>query len=330
VEDEFKLIEKLLASASRMTKGEGDFIKVPPGDDACLLSALRHPVITTDTHRENIHFSFDWQTPEEIGRKAVSVTLSDLAASYAKPVSLFINLGIPSSFSEKTAEELYKGIGRGLAEYRCALGGGNISSSDLLSLDLFAIGEGSAGLFPLRSAANSGDGLYCTGPLGMARAGLDLLKKKDSDFQRLVNCFKFPKARFDAAKVLLNHGIRCVIDISDGLKGDAMHLAEASNVTIELSIDKKDIDPDLTAFCKKYGLKPEDVAIAGGEDYELLFSCSKDAYGKLKKDLPDVYPAGQCLPFTGSHILAPPSKLSSFQHGSKQLSAKQRVKTKPK
>ena len=298
-----------------MTKGGGDYIKVPPGDDACLLSGLRHPVITTDTHRENIHFSFDWQTPEEIGRKAVSVTLSDLAASYAKPVSLFINLGIPSPFSEKTAEELYKGIGGGLAEYDCTLGGGNISGSDLLSLDLFAIGEGSADLFPLRSAAKPGDGLYCTGPLGLARAGLELLKKGDTDFQRLGNRFKFPKARFDAAKVLVDHGVRCVIDISDGLKGDALHLAEASNVTIELSIDRKDIDSDLTAFCRKYGLKPEEVAIAGGEDYELLFSCSQDVYGKLKKALPDAYPVGKCLPFTGIHILAPASKLSSFQHG---------------
>jgi thiamine-monophosphate kinase len=303
-----------------MINRKSDFIKVPPGDDACLLSELRHPVITTDTHRENIHFSFDWQTPEEIGRKAVSVTLSDLAASYAKPVSLFINLGMPSSASEKTAEELYRGIGSGLAEYDCALGGGNISGSDLLSLDLFAIGEGSAGLFPLRSAAKPGDGLFCTGPLGLARAGLELLKKKDTDFQRLVNSFKFPRARFDAAKVLVNHGVRCVIDISDGLKGDALHLAEASNVTIELSIDRKDIDPDLTAFCGKYRLKPEDMAIAGGEDYELLFSCSQDVYEKLKKDFPDAYPVGQCLPFTGKHILSPPSELSSFQHGSKPIS----------
>jgi len=190
----------------------------------------------------------------------------------------------------------------------------------LLSLDLFAIGEGSAGLFPLRSAAKPGDGLFCTGPLGLARAGLDLLKKKDTDFQRLVNSFKFPKARFDAAKVLVNHGVRCVIDISDGLKGDASHLAEASNVTIELSIDRKDIDPDLTAFCGKYRLHPEDMAIAGGEDYELLFSCSQDVYEKLKKDFPDAYPVGQCLPFNGKHILSPHSELSSFQHGSKPIS----------
>jgi len=319
MKDEFKLIERLLASASRMVKRESDYIKVPPGDDACLLSGLRHPVVTTDTQRENVHFRFDWQTPEEVGRKAVSVTLSDLAASFAKPVGLFINLGMPFSVSEQTAEELYEGVGRGLAEYGCALGGGNISASDLLSLDLFAIGEGFAGLFPLRSAAKPGEGLYCTGPLGMARAGLDLLKKNDRDFQRLVNGFKFPKARFDAAKVLMKHGIRCVIDISDGLKGDAMHLAKASCLTIELSIDRKNIDPDLAVFCAKYGIKPEEMAMAGGEDYELLFSCSPDVYENLKNELPEAYPVGKCLPFTGSPIIAPPSELSSFQHGSRQL-----------
>ena len=153
MEDEFKLIRKLLAAASRSIEGESDFIKVPPVDDACLLSRLNRPVVTTDTHRENIHFSFDWQTPEEIGQKAVTSALSDLAASYAMPVSLFVNLSIPPSIEDSTLEKIYKGMKKALIRYSCMLGGGNVSEGSDLSLDLFAIGEGRDDIFPVRSGA---------------------------------------------------------------------------------------------------------------------------------------------------------------------------------
>jgi thiamine-monophosphate kinase len=316
--DEFKLIEKLILSSKENLSMADDVIKVPPGDDACLLSRINRPVITTDTQREGVHFRREWQTPEEIGLKAVTVTLSDLAASYAKPISLFINLGLPSSLSQEEAEGIYRGVGIGLQEYCCTLGGGNISDSDTLSLDLFAIGEGYDDIFPLRSMAMPGDKLYCTGPLGLARAGLEALDQSKPQFQNLIECFKSPKARFDAANILASHKVCCVIDISDGLRGDAMHIGKASKTTIELSIDKQYLHPDLIAFCSECGIDPQELAIAGGEDYELLFSCSPENFKKLANDLPEAYPVGRCLPFTGEYILAPPSKLSSFQHGRKK------------
>ncbi len=317
MKDEFKLIDRLLAAARQEISDFDNILKVPPGDDACLLSRLNQPVITTDTQRDGIHFKRNWQTLVEIGQKAVTVTLSDLAASYAKPISLFINLGLPSNISEEKAEELYKGIGIGLQEYNCALGGGNISDSDSLSLDLFAIGEGNENIFPQRSMAMPGDILYCTGPLGLARAGLEALTKEDKQFEKLILSFKFPIARLDEAKILAIHKICCVMDISDGLKGDALHIGKSSKVTIELSIDKQNIHPDLNTFCKKYNIEPQDFAIAGGEDYELLFSCSPELFKKVAKDLPEAYPVGRCLPFSGEYMLTPPSTLSSFQHGKK-------------
>jgi len=116
-------------------------------------------------------------------------------------------------------EELYLGIQKALKHYDCALGGGNISKGSRLSLDLFAIGEGRSDLFPTRSAARPGDGLYVTGPLGLARAGLDALIRKDDSARALINRFKMPQARFDAARVLAEHQVACVMDISDGLAG---------------------------------------------------------------------------------------------------------------
>ncbi|MBA4366662.1 MAG: thiamine-phosphate kinase [Desulfobacterium sp.] len=315
--DEFKLINRLIKSSGENHPDAKDVLLVPPGDDACLLSRIERPVITTDTQREDIHFKREWQTPEEIGLKAVTVTLSDLAASFAKPISLFINLGMPPYLSQKEAEEIYHGIGIGLKKYCCTLGGGNLSDTDKLSLDLFAIGEGRDDIFPLRSMAKPGDGLYCTGPLGLARAGLEALQQGNFSNQPLISFFKSPIARFDAAEILAKHKVCCVIDISDGLKGDARHIGEASKVSIELSIEKRHLHPDLVTFCSENRMDPQDLAMAGGEDYELLFSCPPEIFEQVIKDLPEAYPVGRCLPFNGEYVLAPPSTLSSFQHGKK-------------
>ena len=309
--DEFGLIEKLLQTAPPSLN-----LVVPPGDDACLLAPIENPVITTDTQREGVHFRFEWQTPREVGIKAVEVTLSDLAASFAKPVVLFINLCLPPYMSENTVEEIYGGIREALIKHECSLGGGNISAGSELSLDLFAIGRGRSGIFPERSNAKAGYGLYCTGPLGLARAGLESLMNKDVSFAGLISKFKFPAARFDAAQILAEAGIDCVMDISDGLAGDAGHIAKASGITIELDLSSCPFDPDLVAFCGKYGKKPEETALSGGEDYELLFACHPDTYKKFSNLLKGSFRAGRCLPYTGKHVISPPG-INSFQHGKK-------------
>ena len=313
--DEFNLIRHLIKASGNDRMANHDSIVIPPGDDACLLTAVKRPVITTDTQREGVHFERHWQTLAEIGLKAVTVTLSDLAASYARPVSLFINLGLPARFPLEEAETLYKGIGIGLEKYGCALGGGNLSNSDRLSLDLFAIGDGHESIFPLRSNAKPEEGIYCTGPLGLARAGLEALRKSNLQYRHPISCFKTPRARFDAAAILARHGVICAMDISDGLKGDALHIAEASHLTIDLSIEDRYLAPDLVSYCSEMGFSAHDFALAGGEDYELLFTCSRETFRKIAEELPDAYAVGSCRPFTGELITAPPSLLSSFQHG---------------
>jgi thiamin-phosphate kinase len=228
-DDEFVLIDKLIRQAP-----SDPYLKVAPGDDASLLHDLSKPVITTDAQKEGVHFRLDWQTPQEIGSKAVEVSFSDLAASYAAPVSLFVNLALPPYVSDHTVESLYAGILKSLGKHDCTLGGGNISAAHRLSLDLFAVGQGHDTIFPMRSGACPGYGLYCTGPLGLARAGLESLIRKDPEFENLIAKFKSPTARFDAAKVLADNNVTCVIDISDGLAGDARHIAVASRRAIEI------------------------------------------------------------------------------------------------
>lgn len=312
--DEFGLIARLTGSEIGLNRHH-TAVRVPPGDDACLLDTLRHPVVTTDTHREGVHFRFDWQTPEEVGEKAVSVTLSDLAASYAKPAALFINLSLPEGLSEETVVGVYRGIARAVSAYDCALGGGNISRGDAFALDLFAVGEGREDIFPTRSTARPGFGLYITGALGLARAGLEALQRKDAGFPELVKRFKAPRARFDAAAVLADHGVMCVMDISDGLAGDARHLAAASGVSIEIEVKDIRVEDEMTAFCRKYELSPQTMMIAGGEDYELLFACPPETFDLINKALPCAFQVGKITGFQGQHLVGNAANISSFQHG---------------
>lgn len=309
-QDEFVLIDKLIKHTPT-----GPYLKIGPGDDACLLEAVTNPVITTDTQREGVHFRFDWQTPAEVGEKAVEITFSDLAASYAVPVALFVNLALPAYISDNTVAALYKGINKALEKYGAALGGGNISAADQLSLDLFAVGRGHDAVFPARSGALPGYGLYCTGPLGLARAGLESLLRNDPAFKSLIAKFKFPSARFDAARILAQNNVGCVIDISDGLAGDARHIAAASGLSIEFDLSGCVLDPGLISFCKKYHLKPEKMVLSGGEDYELLFACPPEIFDHVKNALPEAYPVGRCLSFQGEHLINLPAGVASFQHG---------------
>jgi thiamine-monophosphate kinase len=310
--DEFALINKLIQDVTA-----NPYLKTAPGDDACLLMPLDRPVITTDAQREGVHFRFDWQTPYEVGGKAVEVTFSDLAACYAAPVSLFVNLTLPDYISEQVVDTIYQGIKNRLAKHRCPLGGGNIAAGADLALDLFAVGLGHDVIFPKRSAAVPGFGLYCTGPLGLARTGLLALLRKDHGFNEPISKFISPSARFDAARVLAKNRVPCVIDVSDGLAGDAEQIAKASGISISLDLRPFMFHPALVSFCETYRMEPEEIILTGGEDYELLFACPEDVFGNVKKDLPEAYAVGRCLEFQGRHMINLPENISSFQHGKK-------------
>lgn len=313
MKNEFSLIKKIIDLSEDNTLNNPALI-VPPGDDAALLKALKRPVISTDTQRENVHFKREWLSPGEIGYKAVMVTLSDLAASYASPVALFINLGVPGYLSDDYIEKLYLGLNDALTRCGCALGGGNISSSEVLSLDLFAVGSGDDSLFPLRSNAEKGNGLYVTGQIGLARAGLDALQRGTTMFSSLTEAFKKPKARFDASDILKSHNVTCLMDISDGLCGDAMHIAEDSGLSIEFSLAEHVLSDDLTRYCQEFNLSAVDMALAGGEDYELLFTCSHETFIQIEKELPGAFKVGNCLEFNGSPIINPPEDFHSYVH----------------
>ncbi|MFA7423458.1 MAG: thiamine-phosphate kinase [Desulfosarcinaceae bacterium] len=312
--DEFGLIRRIVATGSRGKTRE--ILVDGPGDDTCLLRPLHRPVVTTDCHREGVHFRRDWQALPEVGFKAVVVTLSDLAAAYARPGALFVNLTLPPDLAEDDVVAIYQGIGEALEIYDTALGGGNVSRGPELALDLFAVGEGRTDIMPTRRAARVGDHLYVTGPLGLARAGLHCLKAGDDRFPELVTAFKRPRARFDAAEVLAEAGIPCAMDISDGLAGDARHIAEASELSIDLELSAESLAPALVDCCRRHGLEPLAFAYSGGEDYELLFACPPETFAAIAPRLPGAVEVGRCLPRARAPLVGPAARMVSFQHGS--------------
>ncbi|MFO7837976.1 MAG: thiamine-phosphate kinase [Desulfosalsimonadaceae bacterium] len=310
-QDEFSLIGTFLARFP----ADAARIRVPPGDDAALLHPAANPVVTTDAQREGVHFRTDWQSMEEIGQKAVEIAFSDLAASYASPRALFVNIGLPACMAEQSVESLYQGIEASLCRHGAVLGGGNVSEAPEFSLDLFALGEGEDEIFPLRSRARPGDGVYVTGPVGLARAGLLCLERWETDFDKLIRRFKFPAARFDAARILAEEGVSCVIDISDGLSGDAAHLARASGVSIVFEPGGLPVAPELAEFCSRTGASAQELMFAGGEDYELLFTCPHEVFSRIRQKLPGAFRAGRCEPYCDALVKNVPPGAVSYQHG---------------
>ncbi|MFP4571822.1 MAG: thiamine-phosphate kinase [Desulfobacterales bacterium] len=315
--DEFSLINRII-SGFRADPDKTGVLRIGAGDDAALLSTLKNPVFTTDAQHEGVHFRRRWQTMSEIGYKASEIALSDLAASYATPAALFINLALPADISEDQVVQIYEGIQKSLALRDAVAAGGNISSGRVLALDLFAAGEANPDIFPVRSAARPGWGLYVTGPLGLARAGLDCLTRGDKEFTGLIRAFIHPVARFDAASVLAENRVECVMDISDGLAGDARHIAEASGVSINLDLSAVPVSPELAAYCEKYEKSPQQVMAAGGEDYELLFACPPGVFDAITGQLPGAFQVGVCLPYTGGPVRGVPEGAGGYRHGERR------------
>ncbi len=311
--DEFWIISEVIRNLDSYSFSHSA-VSVGGGDDAALLLPLRRPVITTDTQRDGVHFNIGWMSYEDIGRRAVMVSLSDLAASYAVPVSIFCNIGLPADMSQSAVSRIFKGIDKALGSVGASLGGGNISSARRLVIDIFAVGEGDPELFPLRSRAMPGYGLYVTGPLGLARAGLECVRNSITSYPGLVERFIHPDARFDAAEILKRHGVDCVMDVSDGLAGDAGHIASASGITIRLEPESFCVHAELERYCAEMGKAPEAYIASGGEDYELLFACEEELFFKIKKEMPDSHRVGKCIPFSGSLIKGLKQGVSSYIH----------------
>ncbi len=294
---EFGLIERIQRA---VPKGRG--VRAGIGDDAAWLeSRSRTFLLTTDLLVEGVDFKLSWSTFYGLGYKTLAVNLSDIAAMGGRPAYLTLSLGIPRSFTAGDIDEFYRGVKSLAARTGVALVGGDISAAARFFISASLVGHCP---YPpvLRSGARPGDDLYVTGTLGDSALGLHLLEKKNRHRSRAAVYLKrrhqFPSARLAAGALLARARLaRAMIDVSDGLLQDLGHICKASGVGAEVRAEAMPLSP---AYKSLAGKKRAVYALAGGEDYELLFFArgrDRKRLEKIKSRLGvPVTRIGRCLP----------------------------------
>lgn len=278
VRSEFDLIRRLQAQAAH----QDPHVFKGIGDDTAIIktSSTEWTLITTDLLAQGVHFDPATSSFRDIGYRAAIANLSDIAAMGGTPRFMLVSIAIPPNCSTTQIQELYRGMMQAGSPYHVRLIGGDTSASQqglFLNITLTGVVKPRQAL--LRSGAREGDRLYVTGTLGDSRAGLDLLKSRrgpklrPADARFLLARHHRPSARVAEGLWLVKQGLAgSAIDLSDGLSGDLRHICEESAVGAEIIAGSLPISPACRAYALARGLDPAQIAIQGGEDYELLFS----------------------------------------------------------
>jgi thiamine-monophosphate kinase len=281
---EFGLIERLAELlASQGSAAFSDRLVVGIGDDAAVWRGEAGAIVaTTDTLVSGVHFLPDKTPWRDLGWKALAVNVSDIAAMGAAPEFALVTLGLPAETEVEAIDDLYRGLAEAGEAYRVVIAGGDIvrSSQTVITVALCGRAELDASNEPLvlrRGAAAAGDLVAVTGSLGGAAGGLRLLRDghaEDEGARLLIERHLRPQARAQAGPAALAAGIRCAIDVSDGLLQDLRHVCKASRVGAVVWRDKLPIEPALTElFDAEEALR---MAASGGEDYELLLTGTQE------------------------------------------------------
>ncbi len=266
------------------------------GDDAAIatIPAGRHLVLTTDLLAEGIHFDLRTASFEDVGYKAAMANLSDAAAMGARPEHILVALAVPASTTEANILRLYRGLMAACRPYRVSLIGGDTSASAHgLFISVTVTGTVPAGTALLRSGARVGDAIYVTGTLGDSRAGLALLSRRTragasrlaaAARRFLIGRHRRPIAHCRFGQLLsTNRLATAAIDISDGLSGDLRHICEESRTGALLDLRLLPISAACRAYAKAERCDAMQLALAGGEDYELLFTVAPQHQARIER-----------------------------------------------
>lgn len=292
---EFGLIAQL---AEMVTLNNESSIK-GIGDDAAVLDFKdKQTLISTDLLLEGIHFDLRYVPLKHLGYKAVQVNLSDIYAMNGVASQITVSIGLSSKFPIEAVEEIYEGIMIACKKYNVDLVGGDTSASvQGLVISVTSIGYADKHKVVYRSGAQVGDLLCVTGDLGGAYVGLQLLEREKQIFLEnpniqpdlegkdyIVERQLKPEARRDIIKNLEKLDLlpTSMIDVSDGLASEILHICKESNKGCKLYEEKIPIDPMTYETAREFGLDPTVCALSGGEDYELLFTIKQEDYDKVK------------------------------------------------
>ena len=291
---EFGLIEHLL----RENDTRNSSTVLSAGDDAAVIDNFgRQTVVSTDLLLEGIHFNLSYTPLKHLGYKSVVVNLSDIYAMNATPTQIVMSIGFSNRFSLEALDEFYAGVYAACEQYNVDLVGGDTSTSKKgFVISVTAIGEVAPDNYVKRSGAKSGDLVCVSGELGGAFLGLTLLEREKKIFEEtgsqpdlegqayIVGRILKPEARKDIIEYFAEAEIKptSMMDLSDGLSSDIMHICKQSDVGCVLYEDKFPLNDEAKEFAYKLQLDPTACALSGGEDYELLFTVSQADYEKIK------------------------------------------------
>jgi len=263
---EFGLIDRIERAVRRAGAAQGVVLGI--GDDAAVLRPGRNEdlVASTDAVVERVHFRFDWEPARSIGRRALAAALSDLAAMGARPLGVLAALAAPPSLDVAHADGLVRGLIEGARRWDAPLVGGNVTRARDTALTLSVIGAVPRGRALRRSGARAGDRLFVTGTLGAS--ALAVARMGRGQRARLA-----PEPRLAAGRALARlASVGACIDVSDGLVADLGHLLDASGVGAVVDPARLPAPRGFAAACRRAGADPRRLLVAGGEDYELLFT----------------------------------------------------------
>ena len=241
----------------------------PLGDDCALLPIGNSTLaLSTDLSVEDVHFRRSWLSAQEIGWRATAAALSDLAAEGATPIGVLASIGLPARDSGEALQQLMDGVGEAAASVGAQVLGGDLAEAENWIVNLTVIGSAERPV--QRSGGMPGDNLWVTGVLGGARAALERWLAGAEPDSAARQSFAHPAPRIAAGRGLAERGAHAMIDLSDGLAGDAGHLAAASACAITIDLGTLPLHSSVTEAARLAGIPPERYAALGGEDYELL------------------------------------------------------------
>jgi thiamine-monophosphate kinase len=270
------------------------------GDDAAVIScdSKKEIVVSTDFLLEGVHFDLSYVPLKHLGYKAVIVNLSDIYSMNAEPTQITVSVAVSNRFPVEALEELYAGITAAAKIYNVDVVGGDTTSSTTgLIISITAIGTVNKGEAIYRSGAKENDLLVVTGDLGAAYMGLQVLEREKEvykvnpnsqpdlePYSYLVERQLKPEARKDISGLLKELDVKptSMIDISDGLSSEIIHICKNSKAGCNLFEDKIPLDPQVISTCEEFNLDSTTIALSGGEDYELLFTIKTEDYPKIK------------------------------------------------
>jgi thiamine-monophosphate kinase len=313
---EFGLIERLTADLIPVQAST----VVGVGDDAAVLrpEAEHDLLVSTDLLVEGVHFDLAYVPLQHLGYKAAVVNFSDIYAMGGTPTQLTVGLAVSSRYPVEALDELYTGIRRACIQYGVDLVGGDTTSSPSgLTLAVTALGTVVRGGAIRRSGAQATDLIVVSGDLGGAYIGLQVLEREKatylanpnlqpdlSEYQYPIERQLKPEARKDIVELLKELDVTptSMMDVSDGLSSELLHLTKASGLGCVVFEDKLPIDPAVLRTCEEFGIHPVTAVMNGGEDYELVFTVSLADYDKIKGN-PSMTPIGHMTASDGAYLV---------------------------